>query len=230
MTNTPRGGEDDHADLPARIDAASAMNRLAHALVAHRTDVSTLRMIAHEADRLAAQIELQPTRSRTIELAASPRFLAAVAEGSLAVAIDDGAFVDLFDDSPASGSANPLSMGMRLRREGDTAVGMVSLGPGWEGAPGRGHGGIVAACVDETMGALLPIIGTMAFTGELTLRYRRPCPIATPVEFRAWLESTEGRKLFIKSTGTGPEGLFVEASATFIAVDLEQFSSALEGA
>lgn len=228
MNPTPEIGGDDHADLPARIDAASAMNRLSHALVSHRADVSTLRMIAHEADRLAAEIEAQPERSRRLELAASPRFLAAVAEGSLARAIDDGAFVDLFDDSPASGSANPLSMGLRLRRDGDTAVGMVSLAAGWEGAPGRGHGGIVAACVDETMGALLPILGTMAFTGELTLRYRAPCPVGVPIEFRAWVARRQGRKLFIEGTGTGPDGLFIEADATFITVDLSRFAAAAD--
>ncbi len=229
MSTTPAVSADDHADLPARIDAASAMNRLSHALVSHRADISTLRMIADEADRLAAAIETQPTRSRRIELAASPRFLAAVAEGSLATAIDDGAFIDLFDDSPASGSANPLSMGLRLRREGDTAVGMVSLAAGWEGAPGRGHGGVVAACVDETMGALLPILGTMAFTGELSLRYRAPCPVGEPIEFRAWVERREARKLFIECTGTGRDGVFIEASAVFITVDLARFASAAEG-
>jgi hypothetical protein len=229
MNTTSAVTPDDHADLPARIDAASAMNRLSHALVSHRADISTLRMIAFEADRLAAAIETQPTRSRRLELAASPRFLAAVAEGSLAKAIDDGAFIDLFDDSPTSGSANPLSMGLRLRREGDTAVGVVSLAAGWEGAPGRGHGGVVAACVDETMGALLPILGTMAFTGELSLRYRAPCPVGEPIEFRAWVERREGRKLFIESTGSGRDGVFIEANAVFITVDLARFSSALEG-
>ncbi len=176
MNPTPEIGGDDHADLPARIDAASAMNRLSHALVSHRADVSTLRMIAHEADRLAAEIEAQPERSRRLELAASPRFLAAVAEGSLARAIDDGAFVDLFDDSPASGSANPLSMGLRLRRDGDTAVGMVSLAAGWEGAPGRGQGCPAAGAQAVHRGhrhrARRPV-----HRGRRDLHHRRPLPI-----------------------------------------------------
>ncbi len=216
---------DDHSDLPARIDAGTALNRLAHSLVAHRADVSILHRIADEADRLAAAIEGQPRRSRRAELAASPRFVAAMKGGSLADAIDDGAFIDMFHDSPVSGSASPLSIGLRLRREGEEAVGTVTLGPGWEGAPGRSHGGVVAACVDETIGALLPIIGTMAFTGNLSMDYTAACPLGEPIEFRAWLERREGRKLFIACTGSSAAGEFIKATAVFITVELTQFSS-----
>ena len=51
-------------------------------------------------------------------------------------------------------------------------------------------------CVDETIGGLLPILGTMAFTGELTLRYRAPCPMGVPLEFRAWLVERDGRRFW----------------------------------
>jgi hypothetical protein len=80
---------------------------------------------------------------------------------------------------------------------------------------------VVAACVDETIGGLLPILGTMAFTGRLSLRYVAPCPMHVPIEFRARLDSREGRKLHISCTGTGPEGVFVTATSLFIAVDFD---------
>lgn len=216
---------DDHPDLPARIDAATAMRRLAHAMISHRVDVALLHRMADAADRLAAEIEMAPRRSRLDELLASPRFAAALQGGSLASVIEDGAFIDLFHDSPVSGSASPFSVGLRLRREGDEAIGTVTIAPGWEGAPGRSHGGVVAACVDETIGGLLPVIGTMAFTGRLTLEYVAPCPLGEPVEFRARLEQRAGRKLFIACRGTGPGGVFVEATSVFIAVELDDFGS-----
>jgi hypothetical protein len=226
MTRTVSGGNgDDHSDLPARIDAASAMRRLAHALVGHRADTDTLHRIADAAERLAAEIEQQPERTRQSELAANPRFARALDGGSLSTVIEDGAFVDLFHDSPVSGSANPLAIGLRIRRDGDEAIGTVTLDAGWEGAPGRGHGGVVAACVDETIGGLLPIIGTMAFTGELTLRYRAPCPLGEPLEFRARLIDRDDRKLYISCTGAGPEGVFVESDSVFIAVSLEHLAN-----
>lgn len=216
---------DDHPDLPARIDAARALSRLSHALVSHRADVSTLRLIADRAERLADQIEAGQQRRRRDELAASSRFLQAIADHDLGELIEDGAFMDLFHDSPVSGVANPLSIGLRIRRDGDQALGTVTLRHGFEGAPNRSHGGIVAACVDETIGGVLPIIGSMAFTGELTLRYEAPCPLGVPLEFRAWLDRREGRKLYIRCEGHGPDGRFVTCHSTFITIDLTTFSA-----
>jgi hypothetical protein len=215
---------DDHADLPARIDAAAALNRLSHALVGHRATPEVLNRIAVAAQDLAAQIEQEPVRERSIEVGSNPKFLQAVAEPRpLADVVGDGAFLDMFEDSPVSGSANPLSIGLRIRREGEEVVGIVTLDRGWEGAPGRSHGGIVASCVDETLGGLLPVVGEMAFTGELTLRYEGPCPMGVPLEFRSWLDRREGRKLYLACTGSAQGEVFVRAAAVFITVDLERF-------
>lgn len=215
---------DDHSDLPARADAAAALNRLSHALVGHRADPEVLRRIAGAAQDLAARIEREPVRQREMEVGGSPRFLQAVVERRpLGDVVGDGAFLDMFEDSPVSGSANPLSIGLRIRQEGDQAIGVVTLDRGWEGAPGRSHGGIVASCVDETLGGLLPVVGEMAFTGELTLRYEAPCPMGVPLEFRAWLDRREGRKLHLGCTGSADGVVFVRASALFITIDLERF-------
>ncbi len=228
MTLSESDTDNEHPDLPARIDAATALRRLAHAIVSHRADTATLNSIAAVADTFATKLEADPTRERLDELLANPRFAAGLKDGMPSRAVEDGAFVDLFHDSPVSGSANPLSMGLRIRRDGSDAVGTVVLEPGWEGAPGRGHGGIVAACVDETIGGLLPIIGALAFTGELTLRYRAPCPLAMPLEFRASLREHVGRKLYVTCSGASPEGIFVEATAVFITVDLSHLAGLID--
>jgi hypothetical protein len=215
---------DDHLDISARIEAASALNRLSHALVGHRATPDVLQRIAVAANDLAALIEHQPVRERSMEIGASPRFLEAILDPRpLGDVVDGGAFLDMFDDSPVSGSANPLSIGLRIRQDGDHVVGVVTLDRGWEGAPGRSHGGIVASCVDETFGGLLPVIGEMAVTGELSLRYEGPCPMGVPLEFRAWLEAREGRKLHLACTGCADGAVFVRATAVFITVDLERF-------
>ncbi|MDP1818965.1 MAG: PaaI family thioesterase [Acidimicrobiales bacterium] len=214
----------DETDLANRVDAAAALNRLSHALVGHRADPGVLRRIADEAARLASEIEAEPRRDRGGEVAGSPRLARAILEGrALGEVVEDGAFIDMFHDSPVSGSANPLTMGLRVGHDGEAAIGVVTLQDGWEGAPGRAHGGIVAACVDETIGGLLPLIGEMAFTGELSLRYEGPCPMREAIEFRAWLERRERRKLFISCTGTAEGRVFVRAHAVFITVDLERF-------
>lgn len=215
---------DDPADLPARIAAAAALNRLSHAVVGHRAMTDVLHRIAITADDLAARIEQEPARERGSEVGGSSRFVeAALGRRPLGEVVEDGAFLDIFHDSPVSGSANPLSIGLRIRQDRDQAVGVVTLDRGWEGAPGRSHGGIVASCVDETYGGLLPLIGEMAFTGELSLRYEGPCPMGVPLQFRAWLDRRDGRKLHLRCTGTAQGEVFVRSSAVFIAVDLERF-------
>ncbi len=219
---------DDHADLSARIGAAAALNRLSHALVGHRARPEALQRIASAADDLAARIEQEPSRERSLEIGASPRFLQAIVEPRpLSDVVDGVAFLDMFEDSPVSGSANPLSIGLRIRQDGNEVVGEVSLDRGWEGAPGRSHGGIVASCVDETFGGLLPVIGEMAFTGELSLRYEGPCPMGVPLEFRSWLERRDGRKLHLACTGIADGDVFVRATAIFVTIDLERFRAAV---
>ena len=215
---------DDHNDLPDRKAAAAALSRLSHALVHHRADTAVLQTIAREADRLAADIEDEPVRERRMELLSHPSFDAAV-EGSLGELVhDDGAFVDTFSDSPVSGSANPLNMGLRIARESEESVGKVTLAPGWQGAPGRSHGGVVAAILDEVLGALLPVIGVMAYTGELTVRYTAPCPLGEELTFRARVAGQDGRKLYLECEGTDASGVvFAKATSTFVTIDLEQF-------
>ena len=99
-------------------------------------------------------------------------------------------------------------------------MGAVRLGSAFDGAPHRTHGGVGAACIDETMGAPLPIIGTMAVTGTLSIRYLSPCPLHTDLEFRAWLDHRDGRKLYLRANGASTNGrVFVDAEATFIALE-----------
>jgi len=214
---------DDHADLPDRIAAAGSLNRLSHALVRHRADPAVLRQIARAAERLAASIEGQPVRERRMELVSLPEFDEAVEHGSLSDLLEDGAFVDTFEDSPVSGSANPLSMGLQVGRDGDAAIGRATLAPGWQGAPDRAHGGVVAAIIDEVYGAVLPSIGVMAFTGELTVRYEAPCPLGVQLDFRAEKVGVEGRKLYLACEGRSEQGVFATSRATFISIELDQF-------
>jgi hypothetical protein len=118
---------------------------------------------------------------------------------------------------------------LRIHADGNEAVGVVALRHGWEGAPGRGHGGIVAACIDETFGGLLPLLGEIAFTGELWIRYEAPCPVGVELEFRARVLEHDGRKLHLECTGTAGASRFVRATALFITVDLDHFRALASG-
>ena len=117
-------------------------------------------------------------------------------------AIDAGGFPTTtsgsgFSDRAVAGGANPTSVDIEVTFEPDEVVARVVLRQAFEGAPGRAHGGIVAAAFDDVTGFVIGQVREPAFTGELTVRYLAPVPVNEPIEMRARLESRERRKLFI---------------------------------
>jgi acyl-coenzyme A thioesterase PaaI-like protein len=111
-----------------------------------------------------------------------------------------------------------------VERDGEEAVLRTTLGAAFEGAPGRAHGGIVAALFDEVMGFVLSVHATTAYTGNLTVTYRAPTPIGVELELRSRLRSRHGRKLRIVAEARHGETLVAEADGLFIAVDPARFA------
>lgn len=209
--------------LAARTALASAMQRPGHALVAHHVDAELATELADIAERAASAVEQGTRRDRATEMLASPRVTAALS-GQRAI-IADGAEIDLFRDSFVSGRTNPMGIGVQVVRRGDTAVATTTLGPAFEGAPGRAHGGAVGAILDETMGYLLPIIAEMAYTANLSIDYIAPAPLGVEVTFSARLRDRSDRKLWIEAVGESADGVFVRAEALFLTVDLSRFTN-----
>ena len=201
-----------------RARAAAALRRMGHALSAHDADPQLLERVAVAADRVTAELEATPPRTRD---------LLELKRRMFDVEVPDGEPVVHFDECFVSGPWNPLGIGIEVHREGDEAVAAVRLGAAFEGAPGRSHGGIVAAIFDDVLGYLLTLENTPGFTGELTVRYHAPTPIHQPLEFRARLEHREGRKLRTTAearVADGPDAAVVaSAEAVFIAVDPASF-------
>ena len=210
-------------EVAARAEMAAAVQRLGHALMGHQPTVELARRVTAAANELAAAAEQLPTRDRLSELTAADR----PEDGprlTMAVEVDlDGGLLDLFGDSVVSGRTNPLGIGLECRRYGDSVVGTALLRAAHEGAPGRAHGGIVAALIDETMGFVLSFTGELAYTANLSIDFVGPAPLHVPVRFTARVRDRAGRKLWIEATGEGPDGVFVRAEALFLAIDLERY-------
>jgi acyl-coenzyme A thioesterase PaaI-like protein len=134
----------------------------------------------------------------------------------LAVYADRGTLVGL---------CNPFAPPISFTMDGDEAVGSVSFGPAYEGLPGHVHGGLIAAAFDQLFGYLQTRRGVGSLTGVLTVRYREPAPIQTPLALRARVERSEGRKTFVTATLTANERLSSEAEAIFIALDPERMKA-----
>lgn len=172
---------------PARMAAAAAVRRLVHALVAHDGDDKLLARLTATAAALGDELAQAPARSRGTD--SFPNW----ANGSQ----PEGTLLTCVDDCMVAGPANPLSAGTRIHREGDEAVLRVTLDPGFEGLPGRAHGGIVASLFDEAMGQVLYMEGERGYTAWLRVDYRAPVLTGVPVEIRARLKERDGRKFLV---------------------------------
>jgi acyl-coenzyme A thioesterase PaaI-like protein len=210
------------APSAARIDAAAAMRQLGHAIVGHDVDDDTFHTLTTTVLELLARVEASPPRSALTPDMNGGLFAVPPPQG--------GARGSHFPDCIVTGPANPMGVAAQTRRDGDDAVVLATLGEAFEGAPGRAHGGIVAALFDEAMGFVLSIACTPAFTGRLTVTYRAPVPLGVALEFRARLTRRDGRKLWMAGEARHGDTVLAEAEALFVAVDPERFASGRERA
>ena len=120
--------------------------------------------------------------------------------------------------------ANPLSPPVTIRVEGDHIEGQVTFGAAYEGPPGCVHGGYLAAAFDEVLGSAQSLGGRPGMTGTLTVKYRSPTPLHTPLRFTSWVSGVEGRKIFTVGQCHAGDLLTAEAEGIFISISEERFA------
>jgi acyl-coenzyme A thioesterase PaaI-like protein len=113
-----------------------------------------------------------------------------------------------------------------LPDEGEDITTQFVLRKGFEGAPGRAHGGMVAAAFDDITGWVIAQIRQPAFTGELTVRFEAPVPVDTEFVVTTRLAGRDGRKLYITAEMTAHGQLVATCKATYITVDPSIFAGA----
>ena len=106
------------------------------------------------------------------------------------------------------------------RREGGIFSG-YTIPDRFHGAPGIAHGGIVASIFDElSCAAVFFLKGRHVVTGELGVRYVRPCPVETLLEFHASIvEGTHGRYAVVEARAQKDGVLLARSSGKFFYVE-----------
>ena len=194
-----------------RSTAAASLRDLAHTFAAHEADDEVLVRITEAARGLTDEVDAAPTRDR----------LALMRRGFEESGMGLG-----FEDRAVGGASNPTSVDLTVRYDGDEIIADVVLRRAFEGAPGRAHGGIVAAAFDDVTGFVIAQIQEPAFTGELTVRYLAPVPVDEPLELRARLDGRERRKLFISGEVRADGEVIATCRAIYITVDPGVFAQA----
>jgi acyl-coenzyme A thioesterase PaaI-like protein len=89
----------------------------------------------------------------------------------------------------------------------------------FQGYPGIVHGGVIAAMLDEVSGRALmqgdP--NRFAVTAKLSVRYRKPVPVETPIRLVGHLTKDDGRVAYTTGEILGPDGVILaEAEAVLV--------------
>ncbi len=205
----------------ARAETGYALRQLAHALIGHDASIEDLRALTDNLNSNRLRLTANTPRTRLQQQAG--RDWSAVPA--------DGEAMFSYDDRPISGRSAPWGLDMDVVRVGREAVATLTLGAAHEGAPGRSHGGVVAALFDDVFGFVLDIESDLpAFTGELTIRYERATPLHVPLRCQVRMDSREGRKLFLTGEltsepddGTGQVVVHARSRALFITVAADSF-------
>ena len=200
-----------------RIEAASLMRQLGHEFVARTLNDDELETLRRTMRTLLDEIRTAPPRVRELSRDRLEEFTLTIPT------FDEIGERQLFSDSIVAGAANPMGLAAQLWRDGDVACVRVTLGKAFEGAPGRAHGGVIAALLDEVMGLMNVIHGAMAFTAQLDITYVAPTPVGEPIIARAWLARRDNRKQFVEATLHADDVLVASAKALFITIDRSVF-------
>ncbi|MEM7142188.1 MAG: PaaI family thioesterase [Actinomycetota bacterium] len=128
--------------------------------------------------------------------------------------------------------APPMSVRSGTLADGRPALlASVRLDRRYEGPPRAVHGGIMAGMFDELLGGGQRLNGgPPGMTGRLTVRYRRPTPLDTDLELRAWIHDEREGRVTVKAECVVAEdgaddsraAVTAEADAIFLRVDFER--------
>ncbi len=110
------------------------------------------------------------------------------------------------------------------RTEDGALAGKIWFGPGAEGPPGHAHGGSMAALLDDAMGTAGWISGHPVVAANISIDFRSRLPLKSVVTLEAWVERTDGRKVYTKGRLLSADGeVHAEGTGLFIQMSAESF-------
>lgn len=137
---------------------------------------------------------------------------------------DRGSFDNVMGELVAmAGRSHPCAPELRWEEQADGIVGVVVFGQAFEGPPGHVHGGWVAGILDHLMGMTHVKTGNPGMTGGLSVRYRRPTPINTPIQISATAKELDERRTEVTAEMCYEDTITATAEALFIRVDSSRF-------
>jgi acyl-coenzyme A thioesterase PaaI-like protein len=130
---------------------------------------------------------------------------------------------EFFPTSPVIGFANPVAPPVVVEAVDGELRGTANFDYQYEGPPTCVHGGVLAMVFDEMLGAANIMAGSPGMTGTLTITYRKPTPLRTPLRLEARFLSRDGRKIRTYGAIFNGDTLTAEAEGIFIELVPQRF-------
>lgn len=119
-------------------------------------------------------------------------------------------------------SPNPPFPGGHSEASHGEIITILKIGSGVNGHIDICHGGFVSLLLDEIKGTAADSIRPQyknTMSAYLKVDYKKPVPTPTVVLCRAWVQRTEGRKMFTEGTIEDGEGVvYAKGEALFIVI------------
>ncbi len=179
------GREDDSRAL------ADVVRRLIALAVTNDAPAEVLGEVATALDATADRLESYvPEVSVTRLLPSDEREQVAADLASDAITLERAMPYDM-----VIGACNPVAPPVRLLFEPPKAIGLVTFGAPYEGAPGCVHGAALAATFDIVLTGANVVADATGPTVRLTLRYRRPTLLGVEARFEGWVTTRDARRV-----------------------------------
>jgi uncharacterized protein (TIGR00369 family) len=114
------------------------------------------------------------------------------------------------------GADNPAGLHATFAARGEEVLATMLVTETMVGAPGRLHGGVMMAFIDEALGLACQNLGAETMTASLTVDLRAPAYVGAVLAQRAWVERHEGRKWYMRSEVHEDQRLLAEAHGLWI--------------
>ena len=130
---------------------------------------------------------------------------------------------EFFPTSPVIGFANPVAPPVVVEAVDGELRGTATFDYQYEGPPTCVHGGVIAMVFDEMLGAANIMAGSPGMTGTLTIKYRKPTPLRTPIRLESRFIERDGRKIRTYGAMYNGDTLTAEAEGLFIELVPQRF-------
>ncbi len=118
----------------------------------------------------------------------------------------------------ACGPENEIGLRLQFERQGDDGVrARTVLRAEFQGWQGIAHGGVALALLDEAMAHAAGAAGYRGVTASMNARFRKPVPLATPLDVRGRVKWMRRNVLELHASVSDEGGtVLVEAEGRFV--------------